>query len=70
MPAVIITVVGGTILTPILLKLAFRGKTESQMVVSQLADRYEKESQLDIVAERLVQEDRDMMRKDVKNSKK
>lgn len=63
MPAVIITVVGGTILTPILLKLAFRGKDTNQMASSNLVDHYEKVDQLDILSERLLQKDRELMKK-------
>ena len=57
---VIITVVCGTILTPILLKLSFRGH-ESPMEVSTLADRYEKVDQLDQVADQLLVQDRKLM---------
>lgn len=63
MTPVVITVVGATILTPILLKLAFKGQKESRMVENGLADRYEKVDQLDIVADRLLQRDRELMGK-------
>ena len=43
MTPVVITVVGGTILTPILLKLAFHGDSQGNLVESSLADRYEKD---------------------------
>lgn len=64
MTPIIITVVGGTILTPILLKLAFKGETASRMPSSgDLADRYEKTEQLDIVAQQLLDQDRSLMGK-------
>ena len=67
MTPVVITVVGGTILTPILLKLVFKGQTEHRMATNNgLSDRYEKVEQLDIVSEQLLEKDRSMM----KNSKK
>ena len=68
MTPIIITVVGGTILTPIFLKLAFRGETVSRMPAhGDLADRYQKTEQLDIVAEHLLDRDRDMMGKSSKH---
>ena len=64
MTPIIITVVGGTILTPILLKLAFKGETDSRMASNvDLTDRYEKAEQLDIVAQQLLDEDRSLMGK-------
>ena len=63
MAPVIITVVGGTILTPILLKLVFRhddqvvGRTDGNLV-----DHYDKMEQLDIVSERLLAKDRKYLR--------
>ena len=58
MAPVIITVVGGTILTPIMLKLAFR---KDKQVVSRsdgnLVDRYDKIEQLDIVSDELLAKD-------------
>lgn len=63
MTPVIITVVGGTILTPVLLKLAFKGEQQSRMADGSLADRYQKVDQLDVVSDRLLQEDREMMDK-------
>ena len=63
MTPVVITVVGGTILTPILLKLVFKGQTESRMAQNNgLSDRYEKVEQLDIVSEQLLEKDRNMMK--------
>ena len=59
MTPVIITVIGGTILTPILLKLVFRTKAEPQ--ASGLTDRYQKTAQLDIVADRLLEADQRLM---------
>lgn len=62
MTPVIITVVGGTILTPILLKLAFHGQKDTKLAVSgNLSDRYEKTEQLDIVAQQLLDADHTMM---------
>ena len=58
MTPIIITVVGGTILTPILLKLAFHGESRARMADYDLTDRYEKPEQLDIVSQRLLDEDR------------
>lgn len=63
MTPVIITVVGGTILTPILLKLAFRGQPESRMESSGLTDRYEKVDQLDIVSQELLNRDQALREK-------
>ena len=63
MTPVIITVVGGTILTPVLLKLAFRGEKETPMEESGLTDRYEKVEQLDLVSEQLLRKDRELMDK-------
>ena len=58
MAPVIITVVGGTILTPIMLKLVFRH--DDQVVStpeSNLVDHYDKMDQLDIVSESLLSKD-------------
>ena len=63
MTPVIITVVGGTILTPVLLKLAFRGEKETPMEESGLTDRYEKVEQLDLVSDQLLRKDRELMDK-------
>ena len=57
MTPVVITVVGGTILTPILLKLAFRGKAQEKLVESRLADRYEKTEQLEDASQQLLDAD-------------
>ena len=54
---VVITVVGGTILTPILLKLAFRGEAQEKLVESRLADRYEKTEQLEDASQQLLDAD-------------
>ena len=48
MTPVIITVVGGTILTPIMLKLAFRKEGKSAIQETGLVDHYDKMEQLDI----------------------
>ena len=68
MTPVIITVVGGTILTPILLKLAFRGQPASRGRSGSLTDRYSTTEQLDIVSARLLEKDREMMGKNKKRS--
>ena len=58
MAPVIITVVGGTILTPIMLKLVFRHDGEAAAATdSSLADHYDKIEQLDIVSEELLAKD-------------
>ena len=54
MTPVVITVVGGTILTPILLKLVFRGEPQEKLVESRLADRYEKPEQLEDASQQLL----------------
>lgn len=63
MTPVIITVIGGTILTPILLKLAFRNRPESSMQENSLADRYREVEQLDIVSAKLLDQNRELMQK-------
>ena len=60
---VIITVVCGTILTPILLKLSFRGHQESELVQNNIADRMAKHRQLDIITQQLLQQDEQLMKK-------
>ena len=58
MAPVIITVVGGTILTPVMLKLVFRHDGEAAATTdSSLADHYDKIEQLDIVSEELLAKD-------------
>jgi len=61
MTPVIITVVGCAVLTPVMLKLVFRGEPEPEMEQNPLADHYGETEQLDIVAERLLKENRDLM---------
>ena len=63
MTPVIITVVCGTILTPILLKLSFRGHQESELVQNNIADRMAKHRQLDIITQQLLQQDEQLMKK-------
>ena len=63
MTPVVITVVCGTILTPILLKLSFRGHQETELVQNNIADRLAKHRQLDIVTQQLLQQDEQMMKK-------
>ena len=57
MTPVVITVVGGTILTPILLKLAFHGDSQGNLMESSLADRYEKTEQLEDASQQLLDAD-------------
>ena len=61
MTPVIITVIGGTILTPVLLKLVFRNETEMSAQQTRLVDHYDKMNQLDIVSEQLLDKDRALM---------
>ena len=69
MAPVIVTVVGGTILTPIMLKLAFRHEGAVAGAASgNLADRYEKMEQLDIVSEQLLEKDQDYLRQGEENA--
>lgn len=63
MTPVIITVIGGTILTPILLKLVFRSRLETSMQENSLADHYREVEQLDIVSAKLLEQNRKLMRK-------
>lgn len=61
MTPVIITVIGGTILTPILLKLVFnreRAAVSSTMEISPLLDHYQESEQLDRIGEQLLRETR------------
>ena len=62
MAPVIITVVGGTILTPILLKLVFRHDGGTVSTDSNLADHYDKMEQLDLVSDELLAKDRKYLR--------
>ena len=50
-------------MTPILLKLAFRGHSGEPNGDGWLVDRYNKAEQLDRVSERLLQVDHDLMNK-------
>ena len=63
MTPIVITVVCGTILTPILLKLSFRGHHESELMQNNIADRMAKHRQLDIITQQLLQEDEQLMKK-------
>jgi len=63
MTPVVITVVGGAILTPVLLKLAFRGKPVEDLRENSLADHYRESEQLDIVSAELLERNRSMMEK-------
>ena len=63
MTPVIITVVGGAILTPVLLKLAFRSHPDASLQASPLVDRYGEVEQLDYVSAQLLEENREMMEK-------
>lgn len=61
MTPIVITVVGCAVLTPILLKVAFRTKNVV-MHENSLADRYREVEQLDIVSEQLLDQNRELMR--------
>ena len=63
MTPVVITVVCGTILTPIMLKLSFRGHQETELVQNNIADRMAKHRQLDIITQQLLQQDEQLMKK-------
>lgn len=63
MTPVIMMVVGGTIITPILLKLTFRSHPVAQLQESSLVDRYAETEQLDYVSEHLLEENRKLMAK-------
>ena len=63
MTPVVITVVGGTILTPILLKLAFRSGSQAKLMESSLADRYQKTEQLEDASQQLLDADAALRRK-------
>ena len=52
----------GTILTPILLKLSFRGHQETELVQNNIADRMAKHRQLDIITQQLLQQDEQLMK--------
>lgn len=73
MTPIIMTVVGCAILTPVMLKAAFRrGKRIAPDAVQEsgLVDHYRETEQLDIVSERLLRENRDLMgKKPVKKEK-
>lgn len=57
MTPVIITVIGGTILTPILLKIVFGKEAKVAVQDTGLVDHYEKTEQLDIVSDELLEAD-------------
>lgn len=63
MTPVIITVVGCSILTPVLLKLAYRGEGAGQLEESGLTDRVVKPDQLDILSDELLQKDQELMKR-------
>ena len=64
MTPVIITVVGCAILTPIMLKLAFRGQSPAPIQENGLVDNYSQVEQLDIVSATLLQKDNEFRKKD------
>ena len=70
MTPVIITVIGGTILTPVLLKLVFRNEKEIPAQQTRLVDHYDKMNQLDIVSEQLLEKDRALMDQGQENQEK
>ncbi len=62
---IIIMVVATTVITPILLKLAYRKSTAyDEMLESTLVDRYDEVEQLDYIAENLIRANNHMMKKD------
>lgn len=63
MTPVIITVVACSILTPVLLKLAYRGEGTGQLEESGLTDRVVKPDQLDILSDELLQKDQELMKR-------
>ena len=63
MTPVIITVVACSILTPVLLKLAYRGEGAGQLEESGLTDRVVKPDQLDILSDELLQKDQELMKR-------
>ena len=69
MAPVIITVVGGTILTPVMLKLVFRhdGQTAGAADGS-LTDHYNKMEQLDLVSAELLDKDRKYLKEGERNA--
>ena len=70
MAPVIITVVGGTILTPVMLKLVFRhdGQTAGAADGS-LTDHYNKMEQLDLVSAELLDKDRKYLKEGERNAR-
>ena len=69
MAPVIITVVGGTILTPVMLKLVFRHADRvAGAQNSNLTDHYEKMEQLDIVSDELLDKDRKYLKEGERNA--
>ena len=63
MTPVIITVVACSILTPVLLKLAYRGEGTGRLEESGLTDRVVKPDQLDILSDELLQKDQELMKR-------
>ncbi|WP_296626581.1 cation:proton antiporter [uncultured Negativibacillus sp.] len=62
---IIIMVVATTVITPILLKLAYRKSAAyDEMLESTLVDRYDEVEQLDYIAENLIRANNHMMKKD------
>ena len=55
--------VGCSILTPVLLKLAYRGEGAGQLEESGLTDRVVKPDQLDILSDELLQKDQELMKR-------
>lgn len=69
MTPVIITVVGCAVLTPVLLKLVFRGEKKPDLQESPLVDRYRESEQLDIVSANLLDRNRKMLDEGQKKKK-
>ena len=71
MAPVIVTVVGGTILTPIMLKLVFRHEdVPAGAANGNLTDHYEKMEQLDIVSEELLAKDQRYLKEGERKSRR
>ena len=69
MAPVIITVVGGTILTPVMLKLVFRHDGQTAGAADgNLTDHYDKMEQLDLVSAELLDKDRKYLKEGERNA--
>ena len=68
--AVVIMIIGCAVATPIMLKLSFRNAPEARLVHSELAEQMDKVEQLDIVAESLLRQDRELKKQAPRDQKK